>query len=114
MQIRKTKASLANFAIDTSNQKATEDRITMMIMMVVGIFVVCNSFQAAYSAYQGFKGPSHVMFVLSYFVAVVNSSVNSVAYGIFSKKYREVFFEHFFCKKPVQAKIQMRSVITKN
>ena len=113
MQIRKTKASLANFAIDTSNQKATEDRITMMIMTVVGIFVACNSFQSAYSAYQAFIGPSNVMFVLSYFVAVVNCSVNSVAYGIFSKKYREVFFEHFCCKKPVQAKINLSSVISK-
>ena len=98
-------------AIDTSNQKATEDRITKMIMTVVGIFVACNSFQAANNAYQAFKGPSHFLFVLLYFVAVVNSSVNSIAYGIFSKKYREVFIEHFFCKKPVQTKIQ---IITKN
>ena len=88
MQIRKTKASLANLTIDTSNQKATEDRITMMITTVVGIFVASNSFQSAYMAYQAFIGPSHAMFVLSYFVGVLNSSVNSVAYGIFSKKYR--------------------------
>ena len=108
------KASLANLKIDTSNQKASEDRLTMMIMTVVGIFVACNSFQAGYNAYQAFIGPSLVMFVLTYFVAVVNSSVNSVAYGIFSKKYREVFFEHFCCKKSVQAKIQMSTVITKN
>ena len=114
MQIRKTKANLANFAIDTSNQKATEDRITMMIMTVVGIFIACNSFHAAYGAYQAFIGPSNVMFVLMYFLVVVNCSVNSVAYGIFSKKYREVFFEHFWYKKPVQAKIQIRPVITKN
>ena len=105
------KASLANLKIDTSNQKASEDRLTMMIMTVVGIFVACNSFQAGYNAYRAFIGPSLVMFVLSYFVAVVNSSVNSIAYGIFSKKYREVFMEHFFCKKPVQTKIQ---IITKN
>ena len=114
MQIRKIKASVANLRIDTSNQKATEDRITMMIMTVVGICVACNSFQAAYNAYQAFKGPSYVMNVLAYFVAVVNSSVNSVAYGIFSKKYREVFIEHFCCKKPVQAKIQMSTIITQN
>ena len=105
------KASLANLKIDTSNQKASEDRLTMMIMTVVGIFVACNSFQAGYNAYRAFIGPSLFMFVLSYFVAVVNSSVNSIAYGIFSKKYREVFMEHFFCKKPVQTKIQ---IITKN
>ena len=55
---------------------------------------------------------SYVMFVLSYFVGTVNSSVNSVVYGIFSKKYRKVFLEHFWCKKPVQAKIEMRTVIT--
>ena len=108
------KASLANLKIDTSNQKASEDRLTMMIMTVVGIFVACNSFQAGYNAYRAFIGPSLVMFVLSYFVAVVNSSVNSIAYGIFSKKYREVFFEHFCCKKSEQAKIQMSTVITKN
>ena len=112
MQIRKTtKACLANFATNKPNQKATEDRITMMIMTVVGIFVACNSFHAANSAYQAFTKPSNVMFVLAYFVSVVNCSVNSVAYGIFSKKYREVFIEHFFCKKPVQTKIQ---IITKN
>ena len=108
------KASLANLKIDTSNQKASEDRLTMMIMTVVGIFVACNSFQAGYNAYRAFIGPSLVMFVLSYFVAVVNSSVNSIAYGIFSKKYREVFFEHFCCKKPEEAKIQMNTIITKN
>ena len=114
MQIRKTtKACLANFATDKPNQKATEDRITMMIMTVVGIFVTCNSFQAANSAYQAFARPSNVLFVLAYFVADVNCSVNSVAYGIFSKKYREVFFEHFCCKKPVQAKIQLTTVTDK-
>ena len=110
LQIRKTNSNLANFAIDTSNQKATEDRITRMIMTVVGIFVACNSFQFANNAYHAFVGPSYVMFVLAYFVGTVNSSLNSVVYGIFSKKYREVFFEHFFCKKPAQAKIQLTTV----
>ena len=57
---------------------------------------------------------SYVMFVLSYFVATVNSSVNSVVYGIFSKKYRKVFFEHFCPKKTVQAEIHLISVISKN
>ena len=120
MQIRKTKANLANFAIDTSNQKANEDRITLMIMTVVGIFVACNSFQLAYNAYQAYRGAhfnkitSEVMFVLTYFIAVFNSSVNAVVYGIFSKKYREVFVEHFCRKKPVKTEIQMRTVITKN
>ena len=52
------------------------------------------------------------MFVLSYFVATVNSSVNSVVYGIFSKKYRKVFLEHFCPKKPVQAEIHLSSVIS--
>ena len=55
---------------------------------------------------------SYVMFVLSYFVATVNSSVNSVVYGIFSKKYRKVFLEHFCPKKPVQAEIHLSSVIS--
>ena len=52
------------------------------------------------------------MFVLSYFVGTLNSSVNSVVYGIFSRKYREVFFEHFCCKKPIQA--QSLSIVTTN
>ena len=120
LQIRKTKASLANFAIDTSNQKANEDRITIMIMMVVGIFVACNSFQFAYNVYQAYRGPNfnkitnRVMYVVTYFIAILNSSVNAVVYGIFSKKYREVFVEYFCCKKSVQVKIEMRTVITKN
>ena len=50
------------------------------------------------------------MLVLAYFLGTVNSSVNSVVYGIFSKKYRKVFLEHFWRKKPVQAKIEMRTV----
>ena len=113
MQIRETKANLANFAIDTSKQKATEDRITMMIMTVVGIFVACNSFQFVNNAYHAFVGPSYVMFVLAYFVGTVNSSVNSVVYGIFSKKYRAVFFENFCTQKPEQGESQMSSVTTK-
>ena len=112
-QIRKTKANVAKLVTNLSNQKATEDRITMMVMSVVWLFVICNSFQFAY--YQAFRSSmsSYVMFVLSYFVATVNSSVNSVVYGIFSKKYREVFFEHFCPKKPVQAEIHLSSVISK-
>ena len=79
-----------------------------MVMSVVGLFVICNSFQFTYYL------PSNVMIVLSYFVATVNSSVNSVVYGIFSKKYREVFLEHFCPKKPVQVEIHLSSVISKN
>ena len=82
-----------------------------MVMLVVGLFVICNGFQFAY--YQAFRS-SYVMFVLSYFAATVNSSVNSVVYGIFSKKYREIFFEHFCPKKPAQAKTHLNSVISKN
>ena len=114
LQIRKTNSNLANFAIDTSNQKATEDRITRMIMTVVGIFVACNSFQFANNAYHAFVGPSYVMFVLAYFVGTVNSSLNSVVYGIFSKKYRAVFLENFCPQKPEQEESQMSSVTTKN
>ena len=80
-------------------------------MSVVGLFVICNSFQFTY--YQAFRS-SNVMFVLSYFVGTVNSSVNSVVYGIFSKKYREVFLEHFCPKKTVQAEIHLSSLISKN
>ena len=93
-QIRKTKANLAKLVTNLSNQKATEDRITMIIIMVVGIFVAWNSFQFATTVYHAFIGPSYVMFVLAYFVGTVNSSVNSVVYGIFSKKYRAVFLEN--------------------
>ena len=112
-QIRKTKANLAKFATNISKQKATEDRITMMVIVVVWLFVVSNSFQFAY--YQTFRSSmaSYVMFVLSYFVVTLNCSVNSVVYGIFSKKYREVFVEHFCRKKKVQAEIQMISVTSK-
>ena len=38
----------------------------------------------------------------------------TVVYGIFSKKYRAVFLEHFCPKKPEQEEIQMSSVTTKN
>jgi hypothetical protein len=110
-QIRKIKADQAKFATNTSNQKATEDRITMMVMSVVGLFVISNSFHFTY--YLAFRS-SYVMLALSYFLGTVNSSVNSVVYGIFSKRYREVFLENFWCKKPVQAKIEMRTVITTN
>ena len=112
-QIRKTKANIDKLVTHTSNQKTTEDRITMMVMSVVWLFVICNSFQFAY--YQAFRSSmsSYVMFVLSYFVGTVNSSVNSVVYGIFNKKYREVFFEHFCPKKPVQAESHLSSVISK-
>ena len=81
-------------------------------MTVVGIFIACNSFQFAYNTYQAFGGTHYVMFILSSLVGTLNSSVNSVVYGIFSKKYREVFFEHFYCKKPNS--IELSFVTTKN
>ena len=113
-QIRKTKANIDKLVTHTSNQKTTEDRITMMVMSVVWLFVICNIFQFAY--YQAFRSSmsSYVMFVLSYFGLTLNSSVNSVVYGIFSKKYRAVFLKHFSPKKPEQEESQMSSVTTKN
>ena len=76
-------------------------------MSVVGIFITCNSFPLAYYFTQAFIGPSYVMFVIGYFVAVLNSSLNPIVYGIFSKQYKEEFLKHF-ChrKKQVDADAQ--------
>ena len=70
-------------------------------MIIVGIFVFCNTFQVLYYAitFNGLTYPGYIMFLLSSFLATFNSSINVVVYGIFNEKYRKIFKSYFSAKR---------------
>ena len=69
-------------------------------MIIVGIFVFCNTFQVLYYAitFQGLTYEGYIMFLLASFLATFNSSINVVVYGIFNEKYRKIFRSYFSMK----------------
>ena len=81
--------------------KSEENKVTKMIMIIVGIFVFCNTFQVLYYAitFKGLTYPGYIMFLLSSFLATFNSSINVVVYGIFNEKYRKIFKSYFSTKR---------------
>ena len=70
-------------------------------MIIVGIFVFCNTFQVMYYAitYKGMTYPGYIMFLVSSFLATFNSSINVVVYGIFNEKYRKILRSCFSTKR---------------
>ena len=54
-------------------------------MVIVGIFVFCNSFQIF-----NYFLKSKVMESIADFFLTFNSSVNAIVYGIYQKKYQEI------------------------
>ena len=92
--------------MDDSKAKATEIRISMMIMTIVGLFVFCNAFQllAFFMADKsGFYFGQYIAGLLAWFLACLNSSLNPVVYGIFNKKYKTRFLKYFCLKSSEEA-----------
>ena len=104
MQIRATRNQLVgfDFAPNTASRKAQDKRITQMIMMIVGMFVFCNTFQILYYTFftiKGYDSTRYGMYLFGYLIVTVNSSINALFYGIYCKKYRKVFMMYFCPKK---------------
>ena len=61
-------------------------KMTKMIMVIVGIFTFCNTFQILNYIIKNQLVESFANLFIG-----VNSSVNGIIYGIFNKKFREAF-----------------------
>ena len=83
----------------TRKPKKTEKRLTIMMMVIVLVFGICNSFYGAYYIFRDQKMISDIQKTYLYPTAcvflVLNSSVNVFIYGAFNKKFKSVFTSLF-------------------
>ena len=101
LQIKKINATMAELTSKISKNESKEDRrMTNMIMTIVGIFLICNFTRILFYFFNlpdSFKGSIWrlISSVVVHLFMTINSSTNVIVYGIFSKKYREMFLQCF-------------------
>ena len=76
--------AMGNFGNNASLMKA--HRMTKMILVLVGIFALCNSLQ---NLNQWLK--NDIVECIGDLMLIINSSINGIIYGIFNKKFRDAF-----------------------
>ena len=104
MQIKKINAAMAELTgrSNISKVESKEDRkMTNMIMTIVGIFLICNFTRILFYFFnlpEKFQGSIWrlISSVVVHLFMTINSSTNVIVYGIFSKKYREMFLQNFY------------------
>ena len=83
----------------TRKPKKHEKRLTIMMMVIVLVFGICNSFYGAYYIFRDQKLICDIQKTYLYPTAcvflVLNSSVNVLIYGTFNKKFKSVFISLF-------------------
>ena len=83
----------------TRKPKRHEKRLTIMMMVIVLVFGICNSFYGAYYIFRDQKLICDIQKTYLYPTAcvflVLNSSVNIFIYGNFNKKFKSVFISLF-------------------
>ena len=103
LQIKKINAARAELTgkSNISKVESKEDRkMTNMIMTIVGIFLICNFTRIIFYFFnlpKTFKESIWrlISSVVVHLFMTINSSTNVIVYGIFSKKYREMFLQYF-------------------
>ena len=102
--MKKVHAFTASLGEKLDNRRETEGKLATMIITIVLIFVVCNSFESItfilhiqeilpLDIFQQFLRP------LADLLMVINSSVNIFIYCAFKRNFREKFFQmYFLCK----------------
>ena len=93
-QIRNTKKQLTNCFPSNQNTMINENRVAKMVMVMVVLFVVCNSAESLTNVLMVYKivGANLSTRATLHFLIVFNSSVNTIVYGLFNKKFRRLFF----------------------
>ena len=83
----------------TRKPKKHEKRLTIMMMVIVLVFGICNSFYGAYYIFRDQEMICDIQKTYLYPTAcvflVLNSSVNVFIYGAFNKKFKSVFISLF-------------------
>ena len=101
LQIKKINAKMAELTSNSLKNESKEDRrMTNMIMTIVGIFLICNFTRILFYFFnlpETFNGSIWrlISSVVVHLFMTINSGTNVIVYGIFSKKYREMFLQYF-------------------
>ena len=86
-------------SLTTTSSQSEQKKITIMIIVVVGVFLVCNIFDCIWWILDSLKVKLPDMFYcVSIFTEMLNSSVNVIIYATFGKKFRDSFSE-LFCTR---------------
>ena len=81
------------------NPKLHEKKLTIMAMVLILVFVFCNSFFTLYYFLKYHKvigeAEKQYLYPTACVFTVLNSSVNVIIYGIFDMKFRRIFISLF-------------------
>ena len=99
-------------SIITKKPKRHEKTLTIMTMVIVLVFAICNSFYGLYYILRSqeliTKIQKSYLYPTACVFLVLNSSVNVIIYGIFNKKFRITFVSLFcFCVKQTKTRLSM-------
>ena len=94
MEINKEMKNAFGSNLQGSNIKET--KMTVMITVVVILFFICNITETTVFMLGAKIAHTPLIF---HFVLCINSSVNSLVYGIFNSQYRKIFLELLCCKR---------------
>jgi len=80
-----------------SQSQKNENQLSLMLPIVVGVFLICNTLFLVNILAKALTGSTAVFGVDSMLLWIVNASINFTIYCAYGKKFREVFLE--ICKK---------------
>ena len=108
LQVKEIRAPLANLGITDSKLKVKDIKVSQMVMSIVGIFVLCNVFQLMFflsitASHYSFT--TYIFWLLAWLFCAINSSINTLVYGIFCKKFRKLFLIYFCLKSSKWAEV---------
>ena len=81
-----------------SSEKSQTRKVTIMVVVLVGVFVLCNITNFIWWMMKNFIqnfNPPGVFTCFTDFAETLSSSVNIIVYGIFGEKFRKTFYELF-------------------
>ena len=90
---------MVSLEIDALSKRKSldESKITKMTMVIVGIFICFTSVPLVIVYLLEYGGSkSLVLRGITHVLLTTSSSVNAIIYGIFNKKFRNLFIHHFW------------------
>ena len=84
------------FGSNLQGSNIGETKMAVMITVVVILFFICNITET--TVFMLGDKIAHTPLIF-HFVLCINSSVNSLVYGIFNSQYRKIFLKLLCCKR---------------
>ena len=99
LQVMEINKEMKNaFGSNLQGSNIRETKMTVMITVVVILFFICNITETTVFMLGSGDKIAHTPLIF-HFVLCINSSVNSLVYGIFNSQYRKIFLEILCCKR---------------